>query len=128
MLLRDTPVSAKSVLAAINKNFGTLPFCRRYLDRAGETNYLYGVSSPIKAFPSCLIMTKKMISTAPASCERRDRAGLSSAEGSGWIYDGTVCGYWQALTMLMNSRILTSYQEHTILLRPTVRAVVWGLT
>ncbi len=27
--------SAKSLLATIDKNFGTLAFCRRYLDRLG---------------------------------------------------------------------------------------------
>ncbi|KAF8594644.1 peptidase M24A, methionine aminopeptidase [Ceratobasidium sp. AG-I] len=32
--------SAKSLLKSINKNFGTLPFCRRYLDRYGESKYL----------------------------------------------------------------------------------------
>eukprot|EP00002_Diphylleia_rotans_P013874 TRINITY_DN26_c0_g1_i1.p1 TRINITY_DN26_c0_g1~~TRINITY_DN26_c0_g1_i1.p1 ORF type:complete len:491 (-),score=134.25 TRINITY_DN26_c0_g1_i1:236-1708(-) len=31
---------AKSLLATIEKNFGTLAFCRRYLDRLGETKYL----------------------------------------------------------------------------------------
>ncbi|PON28168.1 methionine aminopeptidase 2 [Trichoderma gamsii] len=37
--------SAKSLLNVINKNFGTLPFCRRYLDRLGQEKYLLGVSS-----------------------------------------------------------------------------------
>lgn len=36
---------AKQLLAAINKNFGTLPFCRRYLDRAGESKYLLALNS-----------------------------------------------------------------------------------
>lgn len=36
--------SAKKLLNTINKEFGSLPFCRRYLDRVGETNYLLGVS------------------------------------------------------------------------------------
>lgn len=36
--------SAKSLLNVINKNFGTLPFCRRYLDRIGQDKYLLGVS------------------------------------------------------------------------------------
>ena len=36
--------SAKSVWNTINKNFGTLPFCRRYLDRLGQEKYLLGVS------------------------------------------------------------------------------------
>ncbi len=35
--------SAKSLLSVINKNFGTLPFCRRYLDRLGQDKYLLGV-------------------------------------------------------------------------------------
>ncbi|PAV22041.1 peptidase M24A methionine aminopeptidase [Pyrrhoderma noxium] len=36
--------SAKSLLKTINKNFGTLPFCRRYLDRAGESKYLFALN------------------------------------------------------------------------------------
>ncbi|EPQ30507.1 uncharacterized protein PFL1_02033 [Pseudozyma flocculosa PF-1] len=35
--------SAHSLLRTINKNFDSLPFCRRYLDRAGEKNYLLGL-------------------------------------------------------------------------------------
>ena len=37
--------SAKALLKSIQKNFGTLPFCRRYLDRLGEKNYLLAVST-----------------------------------------------------------------------------------
>ncbi|KAH6986176.1 methionine aminopeptidase 2-like protein [Ilyonectria robusta] len=37
--------SAKSLLNVINKNFGTLPFCRRYLDRLGQDKYLLGLNS-----------------------------------------------------------------------------------
>ena len=40
--LRTT--SAKTLLKSIEKNFGTLPFCRRYLDRLGHDKYLLGVS------------------------------------------------------------------------------------
>lgn len=36
--------SAGKLLNVINKNFGTLPFCRRYLDRLGQEKYLLGVS------------------------------------------------------------------------------------
>ena len=36
--------SAKTLLSSIEKNFGTLPFCRRYLDRLGHEKYLLGVS------------------------------------------------------------------------------------
>lgn len=35
--------SARTLLNSINKNFGTLPFCRRYLDRLGHEKYLLGV-------------------------------------------------------------------------------------
>ena len=41
--------SAKSLLNVINKNFGTLPFCRRYLDRIGQEKYLLGVSLALLA-------------------------------------------------------------------------------
>ena len=37
------PSSAKSLLSVIKKNFGTIPFCRRYLDRIGQEKYLLGV-------------------------------------------------------------------------------------
>ncbi|KAJ7293069.1 methionine aminopeptidase 2-like protein [Mycena rebaudengoi] len=36
--------SAKSLLKTINKSFGTLPFCRRYLDRLGESKYLLALN------------------------------------------------------------------------------------
>ena len=36
---------AKSLLGSIDRNFGTLPFCRRYLDRLGETKYLMGLKN-----------------------------------------------------------------------------------
>ncbi len=35
--------SAKSLLDIIQKNFSTIPFCRRYLDRLGQDKYLLGV-------------------------------------------------------------------------------------
>lgn len=36
---------AKQLLNTINKNFGTLAFCPRYLDRIGETKYLFALKS-----------------------------------------------------------------------------------
>ncbi|KAI5301752.1 Methionine aminopeptidase 2 [Ascosphaera pollenicola] len=41
--------SAKKLLSVINKNFGTLPFCRRYLDRLGQDKYLLGLNSLVNA-------------------------------------------------------------------------------
>jgi hypothetical protein len=40
-----TMASSKKLLNTINKQFGTLPFCRRYLDRLGESSYLLAVSA-----------------------------------------------------------------------------------
>ncbi|KAH7096127.1 methionine aminopeptidase 2-like protein [Auriculariales sp. MPI-PUGE-AT-0066] len=48
---RDAPhvplrlTSAKSLLRTIDKNFGTIPFCRRYLDRLGESKYLLALNN-----------------------------------------------------------------------------------
>lgn len=36
--------SAKSLLRTVTTNFGTLPFCRRYLDRIGESKYLLALN------------------------------------------------------------------------------------
>uniref|UniRef100_A0ACD6ADA0 Uncharacterized protein n=2 Tax=Avena sativa TaxID=4498 RepID=A0ACD6ADA0_AVESA len=36
---------AKQLLGTINNNFGTLAFCRRYLDRIGETKYLMALKN-----------------------------------------------------------------------------------
>jgi len=40
---------AKSLLATINKEFGTLPFCRRYLDRIGEQKYVLALRNLVDA-------------------------------------------------------------------------------
>lgn len=37
--------AAKKLLATIDKNFGTLAFCRRYLDRLGEQKYLMALKN-----------------------------------------------------------------------------------
>ncbi|KAI1434304.1 peptidase M24, structural domain-containing protein [Xylaria sp. CBS 124048] len=41
--------SAKSLLNVIKKNFGTLPFCRRYLDRIGQDKYLLGLNNLVQS-------------------------------------------------------------------------------
>lgn len=40
--------SAKHLLKVIDENFGTLPFCRRYLDRIGEEKHLYALNSLVR--------------------------------------------------------------------------------
>jgi len=37
--------TAKSLLRTINKHFGTLAFCRRYLEHVGESNYLLALNN-----------------------------------------------------------------------------------
>lgn len=39
--------SAKSLLKTIDSNFGTLVFCRRYLERLGVKHYHLGVGGRI---------------------------------------------------------------------------------
>ncbi|KAF1820083.1 methionine aminopeptidase [Dissoconium aciculare CBS 342.82] len=41
--------SAKTLLRSIEKNFGTLPFCRRYLDRLGHDKYLLGLNNLVQS-------------------------------------------------------------------------------
>lgn len=41
--------SAKVLLNSIKKNFGTLPFCRRYLDRLGHEKYLLGLNNLVQS-------------------------------------------------------------------------------
>lgn len=41
--------SAKTLLRSIDKNFGTLPWCRRYLDRLGHEKYLLGLNNLVQA-------------------------------------------------------------------------------
>ncbi|KAI0783325.1 peptidase M24A methionine aminopeptidase [Abortiporus biennis] len=41
--------TAKSLLKTINKNFGTIPFCRRYLDRLGEERYLLALNNLVQS-------------------------------------------------------------------------------
>lgn len=41
--------AAKRLFHSIEHSFGTLPFCRRYLDRIGEDSHLLGLSRLVKA-------------------------------------------------------------------------------
>ncbi|KAH7588825.1 Methionine aminopeptidase subfamily 2 signature [Nakaseomyces glabratus] len=40
--------SAKQLLKVIDDHFGTLPWCRRYLDRLGQDKYLFALNSLVK--------------------------------------------------------------------------------
>jgi len=54
--------SAKSLLKTINNNFGTLPFCRRYLDRIGETKYLLALNH---------LVNQRIVQDYPPLCDQR---------------------------------------------------------
>jgi methionyl aminopeptidase len=54
--------TAKSLLRTINKNFGTLPFCRRYLDRIGETKYLLALNH---------LVSQDVVQAYPPLCDIR---------------------------------------------------------
>jgi methionyl aminopeptidase len=60
--------SAKSLLNVITKNFGTLPWCRRYLDRLGQEKYLLGVSGG-----RCMYEKQDHMLTAAVEQPRRKR-------------------------------------------------------
>jgi methionyl aminopeptidase len=53
--------SAKSLLNVITKNFGTLPFCRRYLDRLGQEKYLLGVRDQGSPLPQTSILNSVIV-------------------------------------------------------------------
>lgn len=42
-------LSARDLVGSIKKNFGTLPWCRRYLERAGEEKYLLALNQLVRA-------------------------------------------------------------------------------
>lgn len=68
--------SAKSLLNVITKNFNTLPFCRRYLDRIGQEKYLLGVSCATEREALPTLMNKNLANLDAAAqqpCQRWHR-------------------------------------------------------
>ena len=81
--------SAKTVLNVINKNFGTLPFCRRYIDRLGHDKYLLGVCfsflffsffplPPLLSYQRALSCPRSLLTYCAVEqpCQQRHRRGL----------------------------------------------------
>ncbi|TFK77462.1 peptidase M24A, methionine aminopeptidase [Pluteus cervinus] len=54
--------TAKSLLKTINQTFGTLPFCRRYLDRIGESKYLLALNH---------LVAQGIVQDYPPLCDQR---------------------------------------------------------
>ena len=115
--------TAKSLLKTINKNFGTLPFCRRYLDRIGESKYLLAVRASIPFSTDLTYPLREWLSLQ-----------LNHLVQQGVVQDyPPLCDAKGAMTaQFVRSRELRNHlslligfwQEHTILLRPTRKEVV----
>ena len=83
--------SAKSLLSSITKNFGTLPFCRRYLDRIGESKYLLAVWH---SFINIIVYEISFVFIlAQQSRGARDRPRVPPSMRFHRIDDCTVCAY-----------------------------------
>jgi len=54
--------TARSLLRTITKNFGSLPFCRRYLDRVGESKYLFALNH---------LVAQGIVQNYPPLCDAR---------------------------------------------------------
>lgn len=77
----DLPlISAKSLLKTIQKNFSTIPFCRRYLDRIGQDRYLLGVSFSFVLTTSSIADTC-LAQQACASWHSRELPAFGRREG-----------------------------------------------
>ncbi|KAH8553102.1 peptidase M24, structural domain-containing protein [Umbelopsis sp. PMI_123] len=53
---------AKSLLATINKHFGTLPWCKRYLDRTGEEKYAMALKN---------LVDNRIVTAYPPLCDTK---------------------------------------------------------
>lgn len=112
-LMKDAPrrnltlASSKRLLNTINREFGTLPFARRYVDRVGETNYLLGVSflPNLISYYLILLLTLLCFSlTASRTCERRNRTSISSLVRCQGFNDSTIRAYHPAPSNMQRSR------------------------
>ena len=70
---------AKQLLASIDRHFGTLAFCRRYLDRVGETKYLMALKNLCDA---------GIVDAYPPLCDTR---GCYTAQFEHTIYLAPTC-------------------------------------
>ncbi|KAL9108197.1 MAG: hypothetical protein Q9187_008327 [Circinaria calcarea] len=93
--------SARNLLNTINKNFGTLPFCRRYLDRLGQEKYLLGVGCQLGHQTPGITADKEQLNNLVSSGIVEAYPPLCDVKGS-----------------------YTAQFEHTILLRPNVKEVI----
>ena len=102
---------SKQLLATINKNFGTLAFCRRWLDRIGETRSASITNTEINKVYFFLLHALMFLSS---SC--RYLMALKDLGEKGIV---------EPYPPLCDSKgCYTAQFEHTILLRPTCKEVI----
>lgn len=105
--------SARTLLNVINKNFGTIPFCRRYLDRLGQDKYLLGVSTRnYRQLYRCDRKANDRIAEQPR--HEWYRGSLSTVGGHQGIIHGTVgaCKFDEATVLVTSGeqKILTVHR------------------
>jgi methionyl aminopeptidase len=93
--------SAKTLLNSITKNFGTLPFCRRYLDRLGHDKYLLGLNNLVSA---------GIVEAYPPLCDIKGSYTAQSEHVSHQLQTGKICMWTNTI--------------QTFILRPTCKEVV----
>lgn len=97
--------SARSLLNTITKNFGTLPFCRRYLDRLGHDKYLLGLNN---------LVSSGIVEAYPPLCDVKGSYTAQFEHVS--LQSFLSCRCYEGKTDALSSQ--------TILLRPNVKEVV----
>ena len=104
---------AKQLLGTINNNFGTLAFCRRYLDRLGETKYLMAL--------------KNLCDNGIVQVRESPPSPPPSSNACCWhsLVNHCLPHHPQPYPPLCDVRgSYVSQFEHTILLRPTCKEVI----
>jgi methionyl aminopeptidase len=74
--------SANKLLSTINKQFGTLPWCRRYLDRIGESKYLLAVRNIFQPDGCCDLSKATQLNHLVAQGIVREYPPLNDIRGS----------------------------------------------
>jgi methionyl aminopeptidase len=111
--------SAKSLLSVIKKNFSTLPFSRRYLDRLGQEKYLLGVWMPSLNMCYLDLLTVSQLNSLVKSGIVEDYPPLVDKKGSYTAQFEHVSNSPRSLGWTVINAL-----HQTILFRPTVKEVI----
>ena len=108
---------SKQLLNTINKNFGTLAFCRRWLDRLGETRYLMALK-----VMQCFTQMLGLKFTTPRSQCVCVYCSINCYTCSQDLGEKGIVEPYPPLCDVKGC--YTAQFEHTILLRPTCKEIV----